>query len=105
MNIADRPLRQENDLHPMLKRVMDRDAFTGTIRVPRSRTPVRPFTVAMVNGDSFEVDHPEALALRDGFALFAAPGNVPVVFDHEDVSELIGGLSGRGRKTRHGLYH
>jgi len=53
----------------------------------------------MVNGDRFEVDHAEALALRDGLALFAAPGNVPVIFDHEGVSEVIGDLSGRGAET------
>jgi hypothetical protein len=28
----------------------------------------------MVNGDRLEVDHPDALAVRDGVALFAAPG-------------------------------
>jgi hypothetical protein len=77
---------------------MDRDTFTNTLRAFRNRTPFQPFTVAMVNGDRFEVDHPEALALRDGLALFAAPGNVPVIFDHEGVSEVIGDLSGRKRK-------
>jgi len=48
----------------------------------------------MVNGDRFGVDHPEALAVRDGMALFAAPGNVPVIFDHEGVSQVIGDLAG-----------
>ena len=39
---------------------MDRDTFTATMRAFRNRMPFRPFTVAMVNGDRFEVDHPEA---------------------------------------------
>jgi hypothetical protein len=69
---------------------MDRDTFESTIRAFRHRTPFRAFTVAMVNGDGFEVDHPEALAVRDGVALFAAPGGVPVIFDHEGVSQIIG---------------
>ena len=77
---------------------MDRDTFTATMRAFRNRMPFRPFTVAMVNGDRFEVDHPEALALRDGLALFAA-GNIPVIFDHEGVSSIIGDLSGRGAET------
>lgn len=75
---------------------MDRTVFSGALRAFRNRKPFRPFTVAMVNGDRFEVDHPEALAIRDGLALFAAPGNVPVIFDHEGVSEVIGDLSGQG---------
>jgi len=73
---------------------MDRETFNGTIEAFRGRTPFRPFTVVMVNGNRFEVDHPGALALRDGLALFAAPGNVPVIFDNEGVSEFVGDLSG-----------
>ncbi len=30
---------------------------------------------------------------------FVAPGNVPVFFDHEGVSQVIGDLSGRGAET------
>jgi hypothetical protein len=76
--------------------MMDRDVFTETIRAFKHRTPFKPFTVATVNGSRYEVDHPDALALRDGVALFAGPGGVPVIFDHEGVSEVIGDLSGRG---------
>ena len=52
---------------------MDRETFTETIRAFKHRTPFRPFTVATVNGSRYEVDHPDALALRDGVALFAGP--------------------------------
>jgi len=72
---------------------MDRKTFDGTIRAFKHRTPFRPFTVAMVNGDRLEVDHPDALAVRDGVALFAAPGGVPVVFDHEGVNQVVGDLA------------
>jgi len=78
---------------------MDRDTFNGTIRTFKHRTPFRPFTVAMVNGDRFEVDHPDALAVRDGIVLFAAPGNIPVIFDNEGVSEVVGDLSGNAAGT------
>lgn len=78
---------------------MDRETFAATMRAFRNRTPFRPFTVALVTGDRYEVDHPEALALRDGLALFAAPGGVPVIFDHEGVSQVIGDLSGHGAGT------
>ena len=36
------------------------------------------------------MDFPDALAVRDGVALFAAPGGVPVLFDHQSVSQFIG---------------
>jgi hypothetical protein len=42
-----------------------------------------------VNGDRFQVDHPEALVLRDGVAVFVAAGGVPTLFDHDSVSQLI----------------
>jgi hypothetical protein len=44
----------------------------------------------MVDGDRLEIDHPDSLAVRDGVALFAAPGGVPVVFDHESVTAFVG---------------
>lgn len=78
---------------------MDRESFTHTIRAFRNRTPFRPFTLALVNGDRYELDRPEILALGDGIAVLVAPGNVPVFFDHEGVSQVIGDLSGRGAET------
>jgi hypothetical protein len=48
----------------------------------------------MVNGDQLEVDFPDALAMREGVALYVAAGRIPVWFDHEGVSEVIGGLAG-----------
>lgn len=48
---------------------------------------------------SVEVDHPDALAVRDGMAMFAAPGNVPAIFDYEGVSQVIADLSGCGADT------
>ncbi len=74
---------------------MDRDTFDNTLRAFKRRTPFHPFTVAMVNGDRLEVDHPDALVVRDGVALFAGPGGVPVIFDYEGVSQVIGDLAGQ----------
>ena len=38
------------------------------------------------------MDHPDALVIRDGVAIYVAPGGVPVIFDHEGVAEVIGDL-------------
>lgn len=78
---------------------MDREIFTETIRAFKHRTPFQPFTVATVSGSRYEVDYPDALAVRDGLAIYVGPGHVPVFFDHEGVSEVIGDLSGRSAQA------
>jgi hypothetical protein len=74
---------------------MEREIFDNTLRTLTQRSPFRPFTVAMVSGDRLEVDFPNAIAFRDGTALYIAPGQIPVWFDHEGVSQVIGDLAGQ----------
>ena len=74
---------------------MQAENFNNTLTTFRRRVPFRPFTIALVNGDRFEVDHPEALVIRDDVGLYAGPGGVPIVFDHEGVSQVIGDLMGQ----------
>lgn len=71
---------------------MDAQLFNATFLAFKHRDPFRPFTVTMVNGHQFEVDHPDALSVRGGAALFLAPGSVPMIFDHEGVSQIVGDL-------------
>jgi hypothetical protein len=71
---------------------MDAENFDRTLNAFKRRSPFRPFTVALVNGDRFEVDYPEALVVRDGVAVYIGTGGVPVLFDHEGVSQFIGDL-------------
>jgi hypothetical protein len=70
---------------------MDPGHFERSLRAFQRRTPFRIFTVGLVNGDRFQVDHPEALVLRGGVAVFIAADGTPTLFDHESVSEMIGG--------------
>ena len=69
---------------------MHETTFANTLRAFKQRTPFRPFTVVTMSGQRHEVDHPEALAIRGGVALFVGPGNVPVIFDHESINEVVG---------------
>ena len=78
---------------------MDRETFTETIRAFKHRYPFKPFTLVAVSGNHYEVDFPDALAVREGLAIFVGPGRVPVFFDHEGISEVIGDLSGRGSEA------
>lgn len=69
--------------------------FDQTLKVFQDRTPYRPFTVVLHSGKQFEVDHPRALVFRDGVALFAGPGGIPYIFDHEGVEHFAGDLAER----------
>jgi len=69
---------------------MEVGQFERSLRAFQRRTPFRSFTVALVNGDRFQVDHPEALIVRDGVAVFIAAGGVPALFDHSSVSQFVG---------------
>ena len=68
---------------------MEANNFDRTLIAFRERKPFQPFTVALVNGDRFEVDSPNALVVRDGVAIYIAPGGFPIIFDHEGVNQLI----------------
>jgi hypothetical protein len=69
---------------------MTADHFDRSLRAFQRRSPFRAFTVELVSGDRFQVDHPEALIVRDGVAVFVARGGVPTLFDHESVSQING---------------
>ena len=51
--------------------------------------PFRMFTVQLVNGDRLQVDHPNAVASKYGFAYFIGPGKVVHEFDHNSVLQFI----------------
>jgi hypothetical protein len=67
---------------------MTAESFDRALRSFQRRTPFKPFTVEMVSGDRFQVDHPELF--RGGVAIFVSKGAVPVIFDHEGVSQFLG---------------
>lgn len=69
---------------------VDRTTFDNSLLMYKGRSPFQPFTVIMVRGDRLEVGHGGALGVRDGVALYVAPGGVPIAFDHEGVSHIIG---------------
>ena len=53
------------------------------------RRPFRVFTIELHGGERFEIDHPRATVVRDGLALFIAPGGTFVRFDHDSVNQII----------------
>ena len=74
---------------------MESGHFERSMRAFQRQVPFRPFTVAPVDGERFQVDHPEALVVRDGIAVFIAAGGVPMLFEHRSVSQLAGEPAGQ----------
>lgn len=77
---------------------MTTENFDKALAGLKDRTPFHPFTVELIGGERFEIDHPGALVVRDGVAVFISPGGVPVLFDHESVVQFIAELR-KKRKT------
>jgi hypothetical protein len=68
---------------------MTAENFESVLAGLRQLQPFRVFTVELHGGRRFEVDHPGALIVRDGVAVFLAPGGVPIWFDHDSVNQII----------------
>lgn len=73
--------------------IMTADHFEHLLDAQRQRSPFHPFTVEVVGGHRFEIDHPHALIVRDGVAVFLQPGGIPVWFDHESVTQVVGDIA------------
>ena len=69
---------------------MTADNFDQILGGLRELKPYRVFTVELLGGQRFEVDQPGAFVVRDGVAVFLAPGGSPVWFDHDNVNQIIG---------------
>ena len=71
---------------------MEAENFDQTLTAFRTRVPFQPFTVVLLNGDRFEVDFTGALLIRAGMGVYIGSNGVMVIFDHQGVSQVVGGL-------------
>jgi hypothetical protein len=62
--------------------------FEKSLRAFQKRAPFRPFTVELTSGYRFQIDHPEAVVLRAGAAVFVSADGSPTLFDYESVAQL-----------------
>lgn len=72
---------------------MTAENFEEVLEELHTRSPFRPFTVVLLSGRQFEVDHPRALVHRKGIAVFLSPGGAPIIFDHEGVEHFVADLA------------
>jgi hypothetical protein len=69
---------------------MSPENFDHVLQALTQRKPFQMSKVELTGGHRFEVDHPTAIVIRDGVAVFLAPGGSPVWFDHKNVSQIEG---------------
>jgi hypothetical protein len=74
---------------------MTSEQFDHVLIGLHQRRPFHPFTVELVSGHQFEVDHPHAMVIRDGVAVYLKPGGVPVWFDHDSVTQIVDDIANR----------
>ena len=72
----------------MIIEAMTAENFNNVLLSLRQRQPFQVFTVALHGGERFEVDFPAALSIREGVAVFIAPGGGLVIFDHDSVTQI-----------------
>ena len=70
--------------------VMESESFDRSLRAFSRRTPFQSFTVELSSGERITVDHPEALVYRGGLAVYVALDGTPTLFDHAQVTLMIG---------------
>ncbi len=67
---------------------MSPENFTAALRAFVRRQPFRPFLVELTSGDRFRIQHPEALTMRGGAAVYVATNGAVKLFDSNSVSQL-----------------
>lgn len=77
---------------------MEKENFEKLLRALSHRKPFRSYRVDFVDGGHIDVDHPEALIVRAGVAVFLAADGTPAWFDHLGVSR-IGGETPAGTQS------
>jgi hypothetical protein len=70
---------------------MTAENFDRAFQTLQERRPFQVYTVELHGGKRFEVDSPFALVVRDGVAVYVAPGGIPILFDHDSVNQIIAG--------------
>ncbi len=75
---------------------MTAEHFDQLFEALHRRSPFRPFTVELMGGNRFEVDHPRAMVVRDGVAVYLRPGGIPVWFDHDSVNQIVDDIANAG---------
>lgn len=67
---------------------MERESFERSLNAFARRIPFKPFRVELSSGSSIRIDHPEALIIRSGVAVYVAPDGAINLLDHHGAVRL-----------------
>ena len=67
---------------------MEHENFERSLRAFVKRKPFEAFWIRFVDGSAVSVDHPEAVAMRGGVAVYFSPAGEITLLDHRGVSQL-----------------
>jgi len=67
---------------------MTAKSFERIVSAFQKRAPFRSYLVELSTGSRVVVDHPEALVFRGGVAVYLSAAGVPVLFDHDAVTQV-----------------
>jgi hypothetical protein len=68
---------------------MTQESFEAVVRTHLDIRPFRVFTVELNTGKRIEIDHPQALAMKDRVVAFIGPGGYPHWFDCTSVHQIL----------------
>ena len=74
---------------------MTAENFEVVLNTLVDKRPFTVFTVELNSGQRVEIDHPKAMVIREGVAVFIGPGGIPAWFDHDSVLQIIGAPAGK----------
>jgi hypothetical protein len=69
--------------------MMTEEQFEQTLRELLQRRPYKPVRVVLQEGEQFEIDDPQYVVRRGGYAAWQDPTGFPHSFDYQTVAQFI----------------
>ncbi len=67
---------------------MERESFERSLNAFARRVPFKPFRVELTSGTTIRIEHPEALVVRGGVAVYVAPDGPISLLDPQGAVRL-----------------
>ena len=74
---------------------MESESFARSPNAFSHHRPFESLTAELSSGERITVDHPEVLVYRGGLAVYVALDGTPTLFDHAQVTRMIGAPDNR----------
>lgn len=78
---------------------MDSESFEVTLKTMSKRMPFQPFAVELTSGSRISIEHPEAMIIIDGTAVYMSPKKELSIFDSDGVTRIVSDLKPSSQKA------